>query len=408
VGDILYLRTQGIRNGAGTDLRFRNTNVDATSQIFSAIQRITDDISITYGLMNRGYHQMNFQTRHEGYYDVVEINPGEEFYRTGFDYSKRMREDWFGFGIGWKLLPDLGFGISVFGSLMSDDYNSYISSNVFTNDPASNNLVRIAYNNQYDVLRYRNISGLLVTGLAYDNGSFQMGLNITTTTLTIPLFSKGMLDRAISSDIPGILDDPVYAAFTVDQSPTKRKTPFIFDFGIARILGTRTSTNLKLSYFSRVKPYQLIEADPPANDIDNFYPTDPRFYQMSSAHKHTLNFALGIERRVSEDIAVLVGFNTDFNYMPHEEITDVITYHKSLSYLDLYQVNGGINWFRDKFNLILGLSFQYGYNYGRAQQINLKDPKDNLGLFGPIQYNTENHYLRINLVFGFTYLFPRI
>ncbi len=407
VGDLMYLQGQGIRNGAGIDLRFRNSTVDATSQIFSAIQKITDNISITYGLLNRAYHRSNFQVRHEDYYDVMSNLQGEEYYRGGFDYSKRMREDWVGFGIGWKLLPKLGFGVSLFGTALSDNYNSGTTANVFQYNQVQDRSVRIAYNNRYDFLRYSNIGLLFVAGIAYELESFQLGLNVTSPSLTLQLLSGGMFDRSIATEIPGILSEPVYAAYTTQGAKVYRHSPLIIDLGIARIFGTRTSTNLKLSYFSKVNPYQLIEASPPADDPENLYPTDPRFYEISSAHKPVLNFALGIERRVSEDLSILGGFNTNFNYMPHEKVNELIKYYTSMSYLDLYQVNGGVNWFRDKFNLIVGLSFLYGYNFGHEQQINLKEPKDNLGLYGPIENNTENNFLRINFVFGFTYLFPR-
>ncbi len=129
---------------------------------------------------------------------------------------------------------------------------------------------------------------------------------------------------------------------------------------------------------------------------------------MSYAHRRVFNAAVGIERRFSESLSILGGFNTDFNYMPRAEIEDVFPYYRSMSYLNLYNLNGGFNWFRETFNLILVISLEYGYKFGQAQQINLLDPKDYLGLFGPIHHNTENLNIRLNLVFGFTYKFPRI
>jgi len=407
VGNLAYLRGHNIRNGAGQDLPLMNNNVDAVSQIFSAIHKLTDEISITYGLMNRNFHSMRFQVRHDGFYEIMEDLPGEEYYRGGFDYSKKLREDWLGLGIGWKIIPELGFGITLFGTVLSDNYSSNLTSNVFKYDEPTGIYSRVGYNNQYEVLRYSSVGGLLVAGFAYDNGSFQIGLNITSPVLHLQIFSGGMLDRTQSLDIPTIYDVPVYASITADQAETRQNTPLIIDLGFSRILGTRTSSNFKLSYFSQVNPYQMIDAGPPEDDVTGFYPQDPRFYNMTIAHKHTFNFAIGIERRVSEDVSILGGFNTDFNYFAHDKTDDYFKYHNSLSYLNLYQANGGINWFREKFNVILGLSFAYGYKFGVEQQVNLKDPKDYLGLYGPVQVNTDSYYLRANFVFGFTYLFPR-
>jgi hypothetical protein len=138
------------------------------------------------------------------------------------------------------------------------------------------------------------------------------------------------------------------------------------------------------------------------------YPDNPAFFMVSMAHEPVMNFALGYERIVSEEISLIAGFSTDFNYMDNSQFDDIFPYYRNLSYLYMYNLSSGINWFREKFNLILGLSFGYGYNYGHPQQVNLKDPRDYLGLFGPIQDNTENNYLQVNLVFGFTYFFPRI
>jgi hypothetical protein len=194
---------------------------------------------------------------------------------------------------------------------------------------------------------------------------------------------------------------------TAERAFTERITPWIIDLGVSKEVGSRTTTHLKLSYFSRVKPYQIIEAGPPENPV-SIYPDDPAFYRMSMAHEPVLNVAVGLEQIVSDDISLIAGFSTDFNYMDNSQFDDLFPYYRNLSYLDIYNLSTGINWFREKFNLILGLSFGYGYNYGHPQQINLRDPKDYLGLFGPIQHNTENNFLQVNLVFGFTYFFPRI
>jgi hypothetical protein len=407
VGDLLYLRTQKIRNAAGNDIRFQNTNVDASPQIFSAIQNIGEYISITYGILTRKYHQMQFLARHEGYYDVLQSYPGEEYYRGVFDYYKRMREDWLGFGVGWRIHPELAFGISTFISVTSDDYNSNLSGHAFRLNPGLGIYEEIAYNSRQETLQYRNIGGLLVAGLAYEKGGFQAGLNITTPPVTILFLSRGNLDRQARLNIPGYTERPEYGAMTAERAFTKRITPWIIDVGVSRKFGTKTSTHLKVSYFSRVKPYQIIDAGPPENEI-SIYPDDPSFYMMSMAHEPLLNFAVGLEQVVSEEVSIIAGFSTDFNYMDNSQFDDLFPYYRNLSYLDMYNLSSGINWFREKFNLIVGLSLGYGYNYGHPQQINLKDPKDYLGLFGPIQNNTENNYLQVNLVFGFTYFFPRI
>ena len=407
VGDLLYLRTQNIRNGAGTDIRFQNTNVDASPQIFSAIQNIGEYISITYGILTRKYHQMQFIARHEGYYDVLQSYPGEEYYRGVFDYYKRMREDWLGFGIGWRIRPDLGFGISTFISVASDDYNSRLSGNAFSLNPGLGSYEEVAYNSQQENLQYRNIGGLFVMGVAYEKGSFQAGLNITTPPVTLLFLSRGNLDRESRVNIPGYTERPQYAAMTAERAFTERHSPWIIDIGVSKRFSSKTIVHLKASYFSLVRPYQIIESGPP-EDAVIIYPEDPAYFMMSMAHEPVLNFAVGLEQIISEEIGIIAGFSTDFNYMDNSQFDDIFPYYRNLSYLDMYNLSTGINWFREKFNIIMGFSFGYGYNYGHPQQINLKDPKDYLGLFGPIQNNTENNYLQINLVFGFTYFFPRI
>ena len=214
VGDLFFLKAQGIRNGAGQDLGLTDAKVDAVSHIFSAIQKINDNISITYGLMNRAYFNTNYKVRHEGWYDVMESSPEMEYYRGSFDYSKRFREDWAGLGIGWRLLPELGFGVSLFACFRSDDYSSSIGSNVFDFDNATEIYSRIAHHSQTEVLRYRNSGALIVAGFAYEKGEFQAGLTITSPLLTAKVFSNGMLDRIVSIDIPTQMNEEVYSAFT--------------------------------------------------------------------------------------------------------------------------------------------------------------------------------------------------
>jgi hypothetical protein len=124
-----------------------------------------------------------------------------------------------------------------------------------------------------------------------------------------------------------------------------------------------------------------------------------------------VNIAVGYDIRVKENVRVMGGFRTDFNYRknvdfsPEEEMKKI----KGLT-MDVYRLSGGaIFTFRGQ-DIITGLQYSIGRKTGQEQFANLKEPVEyneetGLPLQGTPQNNMQSLINNINIYFGATFNF---
>lgn len=408
--DGYYLGIFNGENMVGTDMDLQSTTVDGMPQIVSFIQKVPKlPISVTLAFMNRHYSNIRTSFRVEDKKEIFPEIQGEEIYVGSFSYYNKIREDWAGIGYGKEIRPGFGLGISLFGTFRSQNYLLSESADVY--DPNEDGDYPQIYSNTRfnDEFKSTAIGLLFIIGATYEFDFARLGVTITTPRINLGFISKSDLKRDIVQNIPDYAGDPIKISLWQLKVPTRYKSPLSIDLGAETNLSEQYKLHTKLSFFTPIKKYRILEKLSPVGDKELIPPEKlEELGNMYLANRPVLNVAIALQRRVLENFEGIVGFRTDFNFLDEASLDPENDFIPGKLYNNLYHFSGGMIWKTDKYDLSIGTSLTIGNRKNARQFINLSDPTIENNLFG-IQENIANpKYSQIGVFLGFTYFFPRI
>jgi len=408
VGNVYFYSSLQIEDGAGQDERLRSSVVDGAPQIFSGIRKFKNNpyYTVNYALLNKELVHFNINKRIERNQDVIESRSGDEYFIGDLSYFNRIREDWLGIGWANQFFKGIGIGGSIFFTYRSQHYSDRYYA-IVSEEVIDNSIVNtLAYANIDNMLDFNSLGLLAIIGFNYERKHHSFGITITTPRINFNLFDKASLRR--NANVFFENDSSLYPSFSLyyDKMKTYYRSPLIIDLG-AEFSLNKTRLALKVSYFSKINPYSLVEI----NDNDLEQEVDEQVRELASvktANKTTFNIAVGVEHHFSEKFKTLGGFRTDFNYFDSDKVNPEKTFTPGLTYWDLYHISGGVAWRWEKFTVDLGISYAFGYSKGDLQMVNMDNPNEENFLMGYTNYDTRTFYNQVNLLVGFTYYFSRM
>jgi hypothetical protein len=402
-GNAFYFNVYNIKNGAGEGLDLKTTGLTGAPSLISGVikNKKNPDFSITYAIINMDLNSTLFTIENNMFYDVLENNPGDEYFVGTYKYQNRYREDWVGIGMGRKFFDSkFGIGISQFITMRSQDYLDNASAQVFEDIPSFD--APIASHTYYEDFVFRNIGIIWKLGVNYQIDKFRIGLAITTPKASVPILN-GKLLRNEYVDIPS--DNVIgYISTFHEKIKTVHHTPWMFDFGTSFIRKGHM-IYVRMMASTRVKAYDMLKTGTGKSEYLNLPEGAVPFKTMQDAAKPVVNVSLGYYKNMSKNFAFLGGLRTDFNSYDNKRLPRDENYVSSISYLNLYHLSAGTLWYEKRYRLTVGFTYSLGFSKGDLQQINLTSPSEESLLFGVADHSTVTRFNQLGFHFGFTYLF---
>jgi hypothetical protein len=122
---------------------------------------------------------------------------------------------------------------------------------------------------------------------------------------------------------------------------------------------------------------------------------------------------IGYRWNVSDNVLILTGFKTDFDYIQDFDYKEYDSYKKfSQVNHNVYYMSAGSRVNIKRVNIFAGLQYAYGNSKNQQQIINLSDPVEfNLTEQAPLQGTRENNmnvkYNSVIFLFGATFNFQK-
>lgn len=397
----LFSGSLSIDNGAGQNINISSSFLDVIPSMIGGIvkSKRAENWTFGYAFMTVNSSLIEFNVRNTAFIDVLSSVPGDELYEGLYDYTNKVRENWFGASAGTFLNENFSIGISTFGVFYSQDYNlrqaAYVNSVV--GDTIALSLGESVV--QRD-LRYRSAGLIFKLGAVYKFSDSQVGLTITTPNLNLDVIAKADVSQTFALSIPasGIL--PRSRNLYGGDLKTTRKTPFIISAGY-NWNWLNAEWGFSGSYYSAVEEYVMVETGEQIFPQPQLTKPSLKVYDMA---ERVVNLSVGLKKDLREGLSFLAGFKTDFNYSS-TEFLDSQQFVPKMSYWNLYHITGGVVWYTDKAHLTLGGDYALGFSRGDLQQVNLSDPTEAGLLFGEKTTNTKTVTSQIYIVLGFSYSF---
>lgn len=403
--DTYYYSNLQIDNGAGDDLDLQSSDFDIVPQIAAGVFKNYSKPKITFslGYLNRYFSSINTSIQNEIIYPDPEDSIEPDIFIGTYAFKMRSREDWFGFGVAKKLPKNIGIGISLFGTYTTIDYMTLADANIYTYDTLNIIYITKEVTSSFLDIDFEHLGLLPKLGIAWSHEKYKFGVTLTFPRINIPIFS-GSIIRIASATLPF---EEYYAKISVheDNIKTYYKSPWIIDIGSQRIFN-KSKLMVRVAFFSKISRYALMDSIQ-TNTASSTLGRLSGYGIPSKAHKSVINAGFGYEQEIHQNIDLLLGFRTDFNYIDFNELNYQEDNLLSFSYWDLYHFSGGIAWKVDDFTLTIGFDYGLGRSKNDDQKINISDPGTGNFLFGEIQNNTSTRYNQFTLSLGVTYNFKK-
>jgi len=412
--------------GDGIDLNGSKVLVEPRFISYMIKPRNHPEWSLEIAILNNENYYIDMTQSVDMETNVLTNLPGEERYYAVFQYFNRYRDDWYGFGGSLKLSPALSVGGSMFLTVRSLEYRyelnieAYPLDSVFIEDEYLP-FYSASYQ-ELDYLKYNDYRLLWKFGLLYKKKRFSVGVCLTTPSIG-GIYSDGkrvsreQKQANINSPESGeALPDYFIGDYQEKKAlEVNNKSPLSIAAGLTFYSKDHTKTlYTTVEYFAGLEPFRLAQADESPNLASN---TVPEMIQLNewltfvSGAKPVLNAALGYRWEIKENIMLMTGFRTDFNYKKNYDYNPLLE-SKSVKgvQLDYYHLTGGLSMRILGQDLITGLQYTIGREKNQTQFVNLSDPVEynsieNAPLQGTRQNNMNSLLNSLSLYFGATFNF---
>lgn len=413
-----------IKNALGNGIDLNRTKLTAQPRLVTYLIEVRRNkkISLELAIMNVANSNVRLGTSVDMEMDILKSLPGVERYFASYYQENIYRDDYIGGGISYKINDGFWIGSSMFVSVKTmrtikglDIDASPLTDTVYAN----NNPVPfyVASYNKFTEIRFQNYSLIWKFGLNYKINTVNIGLNITTPALNVftgGKFARKKEEQNSITNPDGSRYFPDYIA--VDEQKKKElnikiKTPFSIALGATFHSPSDPDKSFffTVEYFSSISPYKMIDAE----DYQYVLPINQPgldstgFLDYSMGGRNLLNFAIGYRWKISENVLMLSGFKTDFNFLKGVDIGNnrLDNFH-----INFYHITGGLRFKLKKNVIFFGLQYSFARKNNREQIVNLSDPVEyndieKAPLQGTRQDNMNISYNGLSFFLGATFNF---
>jgi hypothetical protein len=344
--------------------------------------------SLEFAYLNVLNVQGNYVNYTENEIDILTYLPGIERYQAYNNIETNARTDFFGAGGSIKLSESLFVGSSMFVSANSK-YSAYqldINASPINSDKQDETEYYIAKHETQELMKFNDYRLLWKFGVFYKQTRFSLGLNITTPSVG-GIYSDGkkvMRKEGQNNITHPDTGEPMPNFLVMDYAEKKEvsvaaKSPFAVAAGCTFTSHDQKKTLYATAeYFAGVDGYRMVEADEELNLGEGSILEGEDFSEwltFTDGANPVFNVAIGYRSYLKNNLMLLSGFKTDFNYKIKEE-TSISSPNKSIKSInvDYYHFTTGLTLHIKGQEITAGFKYSLGLSNNTKQLVNLSDP----------------------------------
>jgi len=347
--------------------------------------------NLEFAYLNVANAEFNAVNYTENEIDILTHLPGTEHYVAYTELKTSMRNDFFGAGGSYKVGKNLYLGTSLFVSVDSK-YSAYqldISANpkqISTEVKEETIPYYVASNATQEMVKFNDYRLLWKFGMLYKQPRFSVGLNFTTPSVG-GIYSDGkkvMRKQSQNNITNPNTGEPMQNFLVIDYAEKKEvtvtaKSPFSVAAGCTyyssdqkRVLYTT------VEYFNSIDSYRMVKADENENLGEGSILENEDFSEWLTyvdGANPVFNAAVGYRWYLKNNLMLLSGFKTDFNYNKKKE-TGPSNPNKAIKSIDVdyYHITSGLTLRIKGQDITAGLQYSLGISKTTKQLSNLTNP----------------------------------
>lgn len=323
--------------------------------------------------------------------DILTHLPGVEHYVAYTELKNNLRNDYFGAGGSIKLSKNLFVGSSMFVSVNSKysvyqlDINAFPTKGLPEVQGEEVPYYTASHVTQ-EMVKFNDYRLLWKFGLLYKQPRFSIGLNITTPSVG-GIYSDGkkvMRQQSQNNITNPETGEPMQNFLIIDYAEKKdvtvaARTPFSVATGCTFYsFDNKKVLYATVEYFSSVDRYRMVETDentgPGKGSILGQQDFSEWLTFVDGANP-VFNVAIGYRSYLKNDLMLLSGFKTDFNYNKKKDSSPFYP-DKSIKSIDVdyYHFTSGLTLRIKGQDITAGLQYSLGLSKNAKQLVNLSNP----------------------------------
>lgn len=413
------------KNTLGNGIDLNSTKIQILPRFLSYMikPKKNPNWSFEIAFLNNEIFEMEIAESIDRRTNVLTHVPGEERYFATFNYKNYYRDDWVGIGGSWNIKESLYLGASMFAMFRHMEYDNVLDIEAFplsdTINVGGEDVPFFSANYQYsENIRFNDYRLLWKLGVMYDVSAWSFGLTVTSPSVHVFADGKRVYRKLKQANISDPETGEPLPDFVVTDLQKKNdvavnsKSPWSVAAGVNYAFDEKRRVLYStFEYFAGIDPYQIVSAKENPQLAGGTVFEDINLNEWLTfvgGARPVFNVAVGYRSIVAQNLLLMAGFRTDFNYrlgMDYSPLPD----NKIIEGLDVdvYHITGGLTLTVLGQDLILGLQYSIGAQGDQKQIYNLTDPveynyTENAALQGTRQNTMKTVYNSLSLYFGAT------
>ncbi len=413
------------KNGAGPGLDVVSSQFSAVPITVSGLIPKNKTSRFTFGYALIVPAEFTFKATAREYKNTNIVadaeSAGDEAYVGQFSINTRLSENQGAFAMGYKLSEKFSVGLTTQFIYRSHNYTKNELCRMILNNAAAT----LVTTTESQSIEYTNLRFVPKLGLAFAGGNWSVGAALTFPSLNMG--GSGTISRDISANnlLVSVQPNP-------NNPPAQSRTNNFSNMavnareaGLATIIQTPVSVSAGFTYlkdkwlvaasaewFGSVGLYNIM--NPPDNTFKrpaNLQADGQKFLQVNASNKSVFNWAIGIEKTMSNRVSVSAGFRTNRSYFDRTFEERVVARGKrtlndnalnlDISSWDIYHMVFGFTLNQERRDLSLGLTYSWADDGAIRQFANFDQPTESTFLLGQKQ-TTPARYYSFGVVLGYT------
>jgi len=377
--------------GEGIDLQSTRLYAIPRSLSYMHKPRNHPNWNLEFAILNVANHESSGTNYTEKKIDILKYLPGIENYVAYTELFSSNRTDYFGAGGSYKVGENLFLGMSMFVSIDSK-YSGY-QLNIYANPTELLTKVQdeeipyyVASYESQESVKFNDYRLLWKIGLFYKKPRFSVGLNFTTPSVG-GIYSDGkriMRKQGQSNITNPVTGEPMQNYLIMDYAEKKEvsvnaKSPFSVAAGFTiHSLNKKRTLYTTVEYFTGLDTYRMVKANEETSLGEGSILEKQDFSEWLTffdGAKPIVNAGIGHRWYLKDELMLLTGFKTDFNYNKNENYgpTNSDRAIKSID-VDFYHFTSGLTIKIKGQDITAGLQYSLGVSKNAKQLVNLSDP----------------------------------
>ncbi len=306
-GQVYQLNKTTIKNGLGDGLDLKKSDFGGGPSLVSGTFKLgfLEGHHFAYAFLTRSSFNQSFNFAVDEFGDFVKAFPGEEYFSGQINSNNSLNDEWIGLSWSYPINEKLSIGATGFYS--SFERNAGVKLQLQAYSPDSSQTGMYIENRAYG---FKSQSLLAKIGLSWQADRYSFGFIVTTPKFegissgntTYETFLAG-----IDTTGNGVNDD-VYIISNQDDLDVTHKSPWSVGIGAGVKLGKKSILHASAEWFSAIPSYLILQSEPFTGQSTG------EELQMTIVDDlaSVLNFGVGLEVFINENVSMFGSFATDF------------------------------------------------------------------------------------------------